>query len=110
MTADRAKGTLSPQRRDLVELMTDVRFGRVEGLVILDGEPVLSPPPRVLRDIRFGRDGGLHPMRGAGDFALRRELVELFAYFDASPALEVEVLEVQHGLPFRMVVAAGGGL
>lgn len=107
--ANRNKQSLSPARRRLVELLQDIRFGRVERLCVRSGEPDWAAPPRVLRDIRLGKTNGPHPMRAADDFSLRAEVTALFALFDEERDLDVEVLEVQHGVPFRVVVATEGG-
>ena len=47
MTAvpNRTKQSLSPARRRLVELMQEVNFGRIEGLHVRDGEPILEQAP-----------------------------------------------------------------
>jgi hypothetical protein len=99
------KSALSPARRRLVELLQTISFGRVERLVVRCGEPDWSAPPRILRDIRIGKACAPHAMRSEEDFALRGEVTELFALFDREGSLDVEVLEVQHGLPHRVVVA-----
>ena len=44
-------------------------------------------------------------MRAAEDFALGSEVIELLALFDRERSLDIEMLEVQHGVPFRVVVA-----
>ena len=55
--------------------------------------------------MRFGKASGPHPMRDADDFALRREVVELFEFMDRERTADIALLEVHHGLPHRMVVA-----
>jgi hypothetical protein len=79
-----SKAALSPARRRLVELLQQLNFGRVEGLSFLDGDPIFDPPPRLVREVKF---------------------VELFQYFDEIGDGTIDVLEIKHGLPFRMVVA-----
>lgn len=39
------KASLTPARRRLLELMQEINFGRIEGLAVRGGEPVLDPPP-----------------------------------------------------------------
>ena len=99
------KRTLSPARRRLVELMQEVNFGRIEGLYVRDGEPVLERTPNVLRDIVFGKVNAPNPARGKDDFALKEQLVELFDLFDREQSVTVESLVIQNGLPVRMTVA-----
>jgi hypothetical protein len=76
------KASLSEPRRRLVELMQRVNFGRIEGLAVRAGEPVLAPPPRVVNEIKFGGENGPRPELAAADFALKAQVVELFHHFD----------------------------
>lgn len=100
-----AKASLPEPRRRLLELMQTINFGRIEGLAILDGDPVLDPPPRVIREVKFGGENGPRPEIDAGNFLLKTQVVELFQHFDQLGDGTIEVLEIKHGLPFRMLVA-----
>jgi hypothetical protein len=99
------KRALSPARRRLVELMQDVNFGRIEGLVVDAGEPVFEPAPRVLRDIVFGKSNSPNAARGLEDFDLKEQHCELLQHFDQDQSVVIESLVVQNGLPVRMTVA-----
>jgi hypothetical protein len=99
------KASLSPARRRLLELFQQINFGRLECLTIQNGEPQLAPPPRVVREIKFGGENGPRPELSAGNFLLKAQVVELFGYFDRLGNGTIEVLEIKHGLPFRMLVA-----
>jgi hypothetical protein len=99
-----AKASLSEPHRRLVELMQQVNFGRIERLVIADGKPLLDPPPRIVRDIKFGGENGPRPEVAIDDFALKVQVVELFRTLDDLCDGVIEVLEIKHGLPFRMAV------
>lgn len=99
------KRSLSPARRRLVELMQEVNFGRIESLRILDGDPTFDPPPRILRDVLFGKTNAPNAARGRDDFALKEQVIELFDVFDRERSVAVESLVVQNGLPVRMTVA-----
>jgi hypothetical protein len=105
MSASGLKSRLSPARRELVELLQEVNFGRVEGLAVRAGQPVFSPPPRVVREVKFGGDNGPRPERAAGDFELKAQVVDLFAALDRLGDGVVDLIEVKHGLPFKMEVA-----
>lgn len=107
MTGPRTKRSLSPARQRLVELMQDVNFGRIEALHVLDGEPVLDPAPRVLRDFLFGKTNAPNAARPRDDFVLKEQVLELFDHFDRERSATVESLTVQNGLPVRMTVADG---
>lgn len=104
MTGTVTKATLSPQRKRLVETMQGINFGRVEGLVVRDGEPVLDPPPRVLREVKLCAENGPRPESELEDFVLKAQVRDLFAHFDALGSGTIRCLEVKHGLPFRMQI------
>lgn len=98
------KSALSQPRKQLVELMQEVNFGRILVLRIQDGEPVVDPLPTYQFERKFGAENGPRPELGAADFSLKRRLVELFDFFDKRPNGVIDVLEIQHGLPFKMTV------
>lgn len=101
------KKHLSPARQGLLELMQDANFGRIENLAVIGGEPVLAPRPVVVREHKFGGDNGPRPERDTADFVLKQRVVELFAFLDDLHDGVIDVLEVKHGLPFRMMVTEG---
>ena len=98
------KADLPPAGARLVELMQGINFGRVEGLAVRGGEPVLDPPPRVVREIKFGGDNGPRPEATKQDFALTAQVRELFAQLEAMGDAVICCIEVRHGLPFKMTV------
>lgn len=104
MSAASLKSALSPARSRLVVLMQDIDFGRVEELVVRNGEPVLDRPPRVIREVKFAGENGPRPELAKKDFALKAQVREMFAQFDALGNCVILCLEVKHGLPFRMQI------
>lgn len=96
--------SLPPDRRRLLKQMQHINFGRIEGLVIANGQPVLDPPPRIVREIKFGGENGPRPEAAIEDFALKAQVVALFHSFDELGDGVIKVLEVKHGLPFRMAM------
>jgi hypothetical protein len=84
--------------------MQQINFGRIESMVIKDGQPVLDPPPRIIREIKFGGENGPRLEAAIDDFALKAQVVELFRHMDELQDGVIERLEVQRGLPFRMAV------
>ena len=100
------KAVLSPARKRLVELMQEINFGRIEGLQIRDGEPILDPPPTMLRQFIFGKENGPNINRSAGSFALKKKVAELFDIFDREPWLSIQELIIDNGLPVRMTVVS----
>ena len=96
---------LTLSRRRLVELMQTINFGRIESLAVRGGDPVFDPKPRVVREIKFGGENGPRPETVTADFRLKAQVVDLFRELDHLRDGTVEVLEIKHGLPFRVFVA-----
>ena len=104
MTKVATKASLSPGRRRLLELMQGINFGRIEELTVRDGEPSFDPPPRVVREIKFGGENGPRQEVSVEDFALKSQATQLFAQLDCLGNGTVLSLDIKHGLPFRMCV------
>lgn len=102
--SQRLKGVLSEPRKRLVELMQHINFGRVERLVVANGQPVLDPPPTIIREVKFGAENGPRPELHVDDFMLKSQVVELLDALDDLCDGVIDVLEVKHGLPFRMLI------
>jgi len=75
------RSDLSSLRQDLVDLMRRIHFGRIENLSIRHGEPVLSPAPQVVYEVKLG-PRGTYPKGSTDDFVLKSQLLHLFEYFD----------------------------
>lgn len=104
MVAVATAASLPPARRRLVTLMQEVNFGHVKGLVVRGGEPILNPPPRVVREIKFGSENGPRAEAAKDDFALKAQVRDLFAHMEAMGDGVIRCIEVKHGLPFKMIV------
>jgi hypothetical protein len=98
------KSDLSPRQTTLLELMQEINFGRIEGLHVRRGEPVLSAGEKVFYDLKIGGDNAQRPELATTDFALRRGVVEFFDHLTRLQDGVLELVEVKHGLPFRLVV------
>jgi hypothetical protein len=57
-----------------------------------------------VREHKFGGENGPRPELATTNFLLKQQVVELFAFFDQLQDGEIDVLEIKHGLPFRMIV------
>jgi hypothetical protein len=97
-------------QRRLLTIMSGLRFGRIEGLVVRNGEAVFDPSPRITREFKFGTaDEGRFPAD-----AIHSEVKkQVRQFFDAVAQIGdgvIASLEFRHGLPFRMsVVLPPGG-
>ena len=98
------KADLCPAGVRLVELMQRINFGRIERLAVCGGKPVFDPPPRVVREIKFGGDNEPRPEITKAEFSLKSEVRGLFARLEALGDGVILRIEVQRGLPFKMSV------
>ncbi|AMV25208.1 hypothetical protein VT84_12485 [Gemmata sp. SH-PL17] len=98
---DFTKRALSPVRRHLVELLQRINFGRIEGLEVRGGEPVLDPAPRVIREHKFAGDNGPRPEAARADCKLKNQVADLMHLLDDVRDGTITVLTVKHGLPFH---------
>ena len=90
-----------PGRESLIRLMRDLRYGRVENLSVVEGDPDLSSGLSVVQEVKFGADNS----RSDGDasaYTLKRQVVELFDYLDHLGTGTIRLLEVKGGLPFKI--------
>jgi hypothetical protein len=100
------KSDLSPARRRLIEVMQRLNFGRLENLIVANGEPVLDDSVGVVREVKFSGDNAPRQELTRPDFILKAQARELFEQFDALRDFTALSLTVKHGLPFHMEVAA----
>lgn len=98
------KTALSPAQADLVTMMQKLDFGIIEGFVVRNGQPVLKPRPRIVRDVKFGAGNGNRREAGLTDFALKSSVQDLMDTLASLGNANVRRLEIKHGLPFRMQV------
>jgi hypothetical protein len=98
------KTDLSPARRQLLHLLQRINFGRIEALVVHNGQPVFDPEPEVIQTLKFPGDNTRRAEANAEDFALKAEVVALFAALDRLGSGQVERIEVRHGLPITAEV------
>lgn len=106
MAATPSTQTVPGPHRRLIKLMQVIGFGHIEGLHLKEGQPVFDPPPRVVRDHKFGARGNGPASQAVRDnFLLKQQVCELLEQLEAIGDGVVERLEVQNGLPFRMSFA-----
>lgn len=109
MNNQRTKSSLSPAQNQLLDLMAEINFGRIEQLVVRGGEPVLQPPPKVVRKIKLGADNGPRQERDGRDFLLKEKVQEFFGHLEDLGTGTVMRIEVQAGLPFSMEIEESAG-
>ena len=98
------KSSLSDSRRRLVELMQRLNFGRIQNLVVRDGEPVFDPAPKVIQKVKIGGENGPRPELSCEDFLLKKQTVELLEAISDLGDGTVLIIDVKHGLPFAVEI------
>lgn len=92
---------LSTPRQVLVRLCQTTNWGVIQSFEIRDSEPVLSPPPVVLVDVKLDSDEESRTELDLTDFVLRDEICRLLDRFDQLKNVRIERIEVRAGIPRR---------
>lgn len=90
----------SAAEQRLIALMASVNFGALRGLCVRDGRPCFDPPPRVIREVKFGERDHTGCSR---EPRCPRHIEQLFEALRQLGHGLVD-LEVRHGSPFRLIV------
>jgi len=98
------KTDLPPSHQWLIQQCQRINYGRIEGLMVRQGKPVMDRPPRIIREIKFGGDNGPRPESHKTDFKLKTSVRDLMAQLEALGDGVIACLEIQRGLPFRMTL------
>ena len=98
------KSSLSGSHRRLVELMQRLNFGRIEDLIVRDGEPVFDPAPKVIQKVKIGGENGPRPELSCEDFLLKKQTVQLLEAISDLGEGTVLIIDVKHGLPFAVEI------
>lgn len=104
MNTCQTRSSLSESCQLLLDTMHRIGFGRIEKLAVRDGEPVFHPAPRVVQDIKLGEFAPNVPLPVGTDFLLKAQVIALFDHLRRLGDGELEVIHIQNGLPFRVVV------
>jgi hypothetical protein len=107
-SSDIRRFSISPPMQRLIELLRKVDFGSIEELAVVDGEPVLDPPPKVVRIIKLKEGNHARIDRDGDDFTLKGQVVQLLACLREIENGTIRRIEVQDGLPFKVVVEGVG--
>lgn len=94
------KRDLSRDCMQLLELMQRINFGRIEGLRVVNGEPVLSSIKSARSVHKLKGENGPRPELEIVDFSLKQEVCEFFRLIKRVGNGELDLIEIKHGLPF----------
>jgi hypothetical protein len=96
------KRDLEAGQRRIVEIIELIGFGSIHGLLIREGQPCYDPAPRILQSIKLSAKQEHELARGNAD-TLKKEFESLFEHLSRLRHAIVDI-EVQHGVPFRVIV------
>lgn len=95
---------LSAPRQALVRLCQSIDYGQIVGLQVREGEPVFSPAPTIVLDVKLDAAAQGRSESELEDFALRDEVCRLFAQIDSMKEGRVDRIEVRAGIPRRIII------
>jgi len=84
--------------------MQKVGYGKIEHLLIVKGEPVVHPPPRLYRHHRLTGPNQERREQSLPDFLLKQQILRLFASLDRIQDGIVATLQIRDGLPYDMLM------
>ena len=94
---------LTAARKQILRLMQENPFSRIENLTLIDGQPQFGPTTKVIAEHKFGVNDGPRREAELADYALKKEHIDLFRQFDEIGSGAILTLEIRAGLPFRMI-------
>jgi hypothetical protein len=95
---------LSLPRQALIRLCQAINYGYIEKLHVRDREPLFSPAPGVLVDVKLDHDEGPRPEAALDDFEIAGEVRRLLLKLDGMNDGKIDKIEVRGGLPRRVVL------
>jgi len=93
----------SPERQQLARMVEELGFGRIDGLLVVKGQPRFSPRPRCTRVFNLTAEE-THAAKRAGREYRLRTMSALFRHLDSIQEPTIVSIVVQHGLPVRLTV------
>jgi hypothetical protein len=99
-----SKSSLTKAQSGFVELCQQHPFSRIECLLVRGGEPVLTPPPRVIQKLRMGGDNSPRPESTLPDFWLKKQMIELLEIIAEVGEGVIKSVEIAHGLPLSVEI------
>jgi hypothetical protein len=97
------RASLSSGQRRTLEIIEALRFGAIEHLAVLNGEPHYDPGPRIVEEVKLSDNYELHVGSGAAGPTLKKEFENLFNQLSHLNEVRVTI-EVRHSLPFKLVL------
>jgi hypothetical protein len=100
---------LPASARTLLQIIADVRFGRIEQLQICNGEAALFPFPTVVRTVKFVASDARAPYTSPEEMLAKPQVAAWLEELAAVTNGCILRLEVRDGLPAFMEVEVDAG-
>jgi hypothetical protein len=97
---------ISAPRQAMLRVFQGVDYGQILDLLVRDREPMFSPPPTLLLDIKLDAESGSRPELALADFDLSEEVCRLLDRLDQMENGRIQRIEVRAGIPRRILIEA----
>jgi hypothetical protein len=95
---------LCESEQQLLDLIRDLNFGRIEHLQFRNGKPVVQPLPRIIAAVKMAGQVSPPDSEVRTGSCLKRSVIDLFALMRKVGEGEFLVVDVRHGLPFSVEI------
>ena len=100
---------LTPAQRNLLRILREFQFGRIENLRVECGQPLVDCDTKIVRVARLGGKGNGPDISAADEYELKQAFCDLFDELTQLGDGLVLRLEFRHGLPWLLETAAAVG-
>ena len=94
---------LSPARQFLIRILQEVNFGELQGIHVLDADPIFDVTSVVILDAKLDKEEVPRQELDLNDFALCTEVLRLMSRLDELKNGTIQRLEVRAGIPRRLI-------
>ena len=93
---------LPPAMIRLLDECRAINYGRIESLKVQGGVPVFDSVALIVEDAKLASDNDSRPATWQGDYEIKPQVAKLLQRLERMGNGRIKLLEVQHGLPFRI--------
>jgi hypothetical protein len=94
---------VSQPRQALIRLCQAINYGHIEGLYVRGREPMFTPAPLLLVDVKLDQDESVRLEVELTDFEVAGEIRRLLLQLNEIEDGKIERIEVRGGLPRRVM-------
>ena len=96
---------LSLPRQKLIRLCQTINYGHIEKLRVCDREPIFTPAPVLVADVKLDHDETPRSEAALIDFEIAHEVRRLLVRLDEMQDGRIDKIEIRGGLPRRIVLS-----